>query len=253
MLKMSVFALSLALSSLSLAGDKINICSDKNLWYPFTYVDEGKAVGLHIDIITQALSNLGYEVNYKPLPWKRCVAATKDGDYDAIAVASYKDKRAEFLEFPADAATAKESSERVMQVAYTVVTTAEEAYEFNGDVKTIPEPVRVPRGYSVGDGLKKQGVKVDNGAAGDEKNLKKLLRMGKGSVVMLPQIVDLLEKKDTYKDKLHVSKVPVKSKSYHLPFSKKSKISKEQQGKIWAEIAKVRSDAAFMEKASSKY
>lgn len=253
MLRKSIVLLAVVFSTLSFAGEKLNICMDKNLWYPFTFVESGKASGLHIDIITKALTDLGYEVNYKPLPWKRCVASAKEGKFDAIAVASYKDKRAEFLNFPADAATSKKSIERVMQVEYSVVTVAEEAYEFGGDVSTIPEPVRVPRGYSVGDGLKEQGVKVDDGASGDEKNIQKLLRLGKGSVVTLPQIIELLSLKDAYKNKLYVSKKPVKSKSYYLPFSKKSKISTTEQSKIWKEIAKVRTDSVFMEKATAKY
>jgi len=253
MFKVSFMALAILVSTSSFAAQKINICSDNNLWYPFTFVEKGKAVGLQIDIITKALTDLGYEINFKPLPWKRCLSSAEDGDYDAIATASYKDKRAVFLNYPADAATAKKSTERVMQVEYSVVTIAAEAYEFDGDVNTIPEPVRVPRGYSVGEDLKKQGVKVDDGASGDEKNIKKLLRMGKGSVVTLPQIVELLEQKEAYKDKLYLSKTPVKSKSYYLPFSKKSKISIEDQRKIWAAISKVRNDSVFMESASLKY
>jgi len=253
MAKTGFVVFSLLLSASSFAAGTINICSDKNLWYPFTFVEDRKSTGLHVDIITEALTNLGYEINFQPLPWKRCLSASEDGDFDAIATASYKDQRAEFLNYPADAATAKKSKERVMQVEYSVVTVAAEAYEFTGDVSTIPEPVRVPRGYSVGDGLKKQGVKVDDGASGDEKNIKKLLRMGKGSVVTLPQIVDLLTQKDAYKDKLYVSKTPVKSKSYYFPFSKKSAIPSAEQAKIWTEIASVRNNANFMEKASSKY
>jgi len=241
------------LSASASAGGTINICSDKNLWYPFTFVKDGKAVGLQIDIISKALSNLGYDINYKPLPWKRCISQAKDGDFDAVAVGSYKDKRAVFLNYPKDAATAKKSVQRVMQVEYVVVTLDGSGYEYAGDVKTIPTPVRVPRGYSIGDDLKKQGLTVDDGAAGDENNIKKMLRRENGSVVTLPKIVELLSKQDAYKGKLHVSSTPVKSKSYYLPLSKKRKISKADQEKMWAEIANVRNDLDFMGKMSAKY
>ena len=241
------------LSTSAFAGGDINICSDKNLWYPFTFVKDGKAVGLQIDIISKALSNLEYDMNYKPLPWKRCLSSAKDGDFDAIATASYKDKRAEFLNYPGDASSSKKSAQRVMQVEYVVVTVADSGYEYAGDLKTIPTPVRVPRGYSVGDDLKKQGLKVDDGAAGDENNIKKMLRRGNGSVVTLPAIVELLSKQDVYKGKLHVSSTPVKSKSYYLPFSKKSAISQADQEKIWSEISNVRNDLEFMGKMSAKY
>ena len=209
---------SLLTSSTVFAGETVKICLDKNMWYPFTFVEKGKATGLHIDIVTKAISDLGFTVEYKPLPWKRCVAGANDGDYDAIAVASYKDKRAKALNFPNDAATAEKSNWRVMQVEYTVVSTSTQAYEYEGDVSTLPTPVRVPRGWSIGDDLKKKGVKVDDGATGDEKNLKKLLRMDKGSVVALPQVAELYGKKPAFTGKLHTSKQPIKSKSYYLPF-----------------------------------
>ena len=80
-----------------------------------------------------------------------------------------------------------------------------------------------------------------------------MLRKGDGSVVTLPQIVELLSKQDAYKGKLNVSTLPVKSKSYYLPFSKASKISTADQENIWAEIAKVRNDLEFMGEMSVKY
>jgi len=101
--------------------------------------------------------------------------------------------------------------------------------------------------------LKKQGLKVDDGAAGDENNIKKMLRKGDGSVVTLPQIVELLSKQDAYKGKLNVSTTPVKSKSYYFPFSKASAITKVDQEKIWTEIANVRNDLEFMGGMSAKY
>lgn len=235
------------------AGEKIKICLDKNMWYPFTFVEKGKATGLHIDIVSKAAKDIGFEVEYKPLPWKRCVAGANDGDYDAIAVASYKDKRAKTLNFPKDAPESSKSQWRVMQVEYTVVTTKETSYEYAGDAGSIPTPVRVPRGWSIGDDLKKQGVKVDDGASGDEKNFKKLLRMNKGSVVALPQVAELYSAKKQFSGALYASKTPLKSKSYYLPFSKKSKISEEDQQRIWDQIAKVRDDKGFIEQASSKY
>jgi polar amino acid transport system substrate-binding protein len=252
-MKLFVLIFSLLTSSAVFASQTVKICLDKNMWYPFTFVEKGQATGLHIDIVSKAINDLGFTVEYKPLPWKRCVAGANDGDYDAIAVASYKDKRAKTLNFPSDAASAAKSTWRVMQVEYTVVSTTAQSYEYDGDINTLPTPVRVPRGWSIGDDLKKQGVKVDDGASGDEKNLKKLLRMDKGSVVALPQVAELYSKKSNFKGKLHASKKPIKSKSYYLPFSKKSKISDEDQQRIWAQIAKVRDDVAFIESVSVNY
>lgn len=234
-------------------AETVKICSDLNFWYPFTMVEDGKAVGIHIDIVNEALSNLGMNAKFRPLPWKRCLNEAKVGSVDAIATASYKTDRAEYLHYPEDASTATKSKFRVAQVEYVVVTTADNPYEFNGDIHSLPEPVRAPRGWSIVSDLTNQGINVDSQAAGDEVNIKKLLRQGKGSLVTIPDVVQELEKRPEYQGKLKVSSTPIKSKSYFLPFSKKTKISKEHIEKIWAEIAKIRDNPEKMAAIASKY
>ena len=103
------------------------------------------------------------------------------------------------------------------------------------------------------DDLQKQGVKVDAEARGDENNIKKLLRAGKGVVVTIPDVIKALEKKPSYQGKLKISAVPLKSKSYYFPISLKSKLSKDKIQAIWTEIAKIRDDEAKMAAMASKY
>lgn len=234
-------------------AETITVCSDNNFWYPFTLTENGKAAGLHIDIINTALTNLGHTVKFRPLPWKRCLDEAKNGQVDGVATASYKDKRAEFLRYPDDAATSKVGEFRVSQVEYVIVTASSSPYEFDGNVASLPQPVRAPRGYSVVDDLQKEGVKVDSEARGDENNVKKLLRAGKGVVVTIPEVIKALEKKPSYQGKLKISAIPLKSKSYYLPFSHKSKLSEEKIAAIWNEIVKIRDDETKMAAMASKY
>lgn len=241
------------ISTASASAQTVKICSDINFWYPFTMVEDGKAVGIHIDIIRQALSNLKIDVEFKPLPWKRCLSEAEEGEVDAVATASFKDERAVFMKYPDDAKTAAKSPLRVSQVEYVVVTAAGNAYEYANDMKTIPQPIRAPRGYSIVGDLEGKGINVDSQASGDEFNVKKLLRDNKGSIVTIPEVITQLEKRPEYKGKFKVSKVPVTSKSYYLPFSKKSQIKKEQIDAIWAEIAKIRDDEDRMATIASKY
>jgi len=253
MRKLCLLGLLCGVASASLAAEPLKICTDLNFWYPFTFVKDGKSVGLHLDIISSAADRVGVSIEYFPLPWRRCLKEVEGGSYDGIAVASYKDARAEFMHYPDDAVNAKRSGLRVMQVEYVVVTPALSGYEYTGDVATLPTPVRIPRGYSIADDLKKNGVDVDSSAAGDENNIRKMLRAGKGSLVTLPKIVEVLGARPEFRDKLKVSAQPLKSKSYYLTFSKKGKATADIRQKLWNEIAVVREDAAFMEAASSKY
>lgn len=225
------------------------VCSDENYWYPFTFTQGGQVAGLHVDIITQAMSHLGHQIVFKPLPWQRCLEEAKAGRFDAVATASYKPERAEFLVYPDDATSAKKSKWAVSQVEYIVVTPVAAGYQYGGDAKALPPPVRIPRGYSVADELKKLGVSVDDGAAGDEQNFAKLMRDGKGSVVTLPEIAEKQLKKPAYAGKLAVSTTPYTTKSYFLPFAKAAAVTPDDMKKVWAEIAKVR-DAKLAELAA---
>ena len=72
-------------------------------------------------------------------------------------------------------------------------------------------------------------------------------------VVVIPEMAEKLNQNPAYKGKLKISQKPWKSKSYFLPFSKKSKISDQDIRRLWDEIEKVREDALFMAEQARKY
>lgn len=256
-------AVSLVTPASAKAGTAITVCTDSNFWYPFTYVkqDTKQASGLHIDIITKALKEAGYEPIYKPMPWKQCLKEAKIGLVDAIATVSYKEDRSNFLDFPKDAATQEpdaKSKERVTQVEYVVVTPALDArgnrdtYSYQGDIKTIPNPVRIPAGYSIVDTLELAGLKVEENPSSIV-NFKKLVKEKKGSVIDLNDVTKHLNTQAEFSGKLKVSDKPIFSKSYFLAFTKKGNVKEDSQKKIWAEIAKVREDSTQMGQFLEKY
>lgn len=250
-----VIAAAIGLSTLSstIRAETLKICSDVNFWYPFTMVEDGKAVGIHIDVIREALASLGMEASFRPLPWKRCLNEAKRGYMHAVATASYKDDRAEYLHYPEGAKEATKSPYRVTQVEYVIVTSASDPYEFDGDVTTIPTPIRAPRGYSIVSDLESKGLKVDSQAAGDVQNIKKLFRSGKGSLVTYPAAITELIKKTEYKGKLKISSKALKSKSYYLPFSKESSLTPERMQQIWDAIAEIRDNPEKMAAIAEQY
>lgn len=235
-----------------LQAKTIKIATDQNMWYPYSYEENGVVKGLHVDIVKHALKNIGYSFSLTPLPWKRCLVLANRGEYDAIISASYQYKRSQYLYYPIDASTAKESDYRITQVSYSIVTHIDNPYMFKGNPKTLPRPVRVPRGYSVVDDLKKESVLVEEGPS-DINNFRKLLRDKKGCIVTIPEIADMLMKNPTFRGQVKVHQIPFKSKSYFLVFSKKGIVSKTDREKIWEEIKKVRDNDELMEKLLSKY
>lgn len=255
MKRVASFVLAAALSAIAPISNaaEVKICTDNNFWYPFTLVKDGTPAGIHVDIITRALTNLGHEARIQPLPWLRCLQEAEKGLVDGIATSSYKPDRAEYLRFPENAATEARHPLAVSQVEYVVVTTTGDSYEFNGDVKTLPTPIRAPRGYSVVDDLTKEGLTVDSGASGDENNLMKLMRDKQGVVVTIPDVLQIFLKRPQFEGKLKISEKPLTSKSYFFPISKKSALSDDQIKQIWDEISKVRQDQAVMAEIVSKY
>ncbi|MCP4106602.1 MAG: transporter substrate-binding domain-containing protein [Desulfobacteraceae bacterium] len=230
----------------------INICTDMSTWYPFTYKEKGESRGMHVDIVAQALKNLGYKYKFFPVLWDRCLRMTAQGIYDSLVSGSYKAKRAENLYYPDDAPTTKKSKWRIMQVEYVLVTPIDDPYEFQGDIKTLPIPIRAPTGYSIVDDLRKKNIKVITGKT--RKNLRSVTRMKKGGVISTPSNARMLIKKHGYQTRLKIHDIPIKSKSYYMLFSKRSaNLSKDEMVNIWNEIARLRDNEEFMLKVQTKY
>jgi len=239
-----VLSVLLGFSNSAFSAD-IKICTDQNFWYPFTFVTKGASDGLHVSVAKRALQDSGHNVQFIPMDWKKCLSAAKKGKVDAVISASYKDKRAKFLHYPADAKTSKKSASRITQVEYVVVSMTDEPYEFNGDVKTLPSPVRAPKSYSIVDDLKKEGVKVKTGK-GDIFNLNRLVKSKKGVVITLPEIAKRLGSAKKFAGKLRVHAKPIKSKSYYMAISKKSALTQTEREDIWSNIAKTRDNEVLM-------
>ncbi len=235
------------------ASNVTRVCLDESEWYPFTLVEGGTASGIHIDIIKRAFDRVGATVHFLPMPWRRCLREAMRGRVDAVGTASFNEKRAAYLRYPDDAANEKNSRYRVAQVEYVILTLEIDPFQFNGDVATLPKPVRAPRGYSVVADLNRLGVEVDDNSASDEVNIKKLLREKRGSVVIIPEMAKKLGQQASYKGRLKISEKPWKSKSYFLPFSKKSTVSDQTIQAVWVEIEAARNDIDFMDMQTARY
>ncbi len=234
-------------------AETLEISTDSSKWYPYTYEENGKSKGMHIDIVTQALKNLGHKAAYSPLPWKRCLRMAQTGKYNAVISASYKPERSEYMYYPPDAAFSSKSKWRITQVEYVVVTHIDSHYVFEGDIKTLPKPVRAPLGYSVVDDLEAKGIKVTT-APNITDNMVDLVRLRRGVVITPPTNVKLMQQDPRFSNQLRIHEVPFVSKSYFMPFSKKNpKVNQEEMVRIWKEIARLRDDEQFMRQLTIKY
>ncbi len=236
-----------------LHAETILISTDASRWYPYTYVEEGEAKGIHIDIVSAALKNLGYEVIFKPFPWKRSLRMAEIGRSNAVVSASYKPERAQYMHYPTDAASSKESRWRITQVGYVVVTPQQSDYEFDGDIATLPHPVRAPLGYSIVEDLRKKGIVVTT-ASNFTQNMKSLIHSQKGVVITPLLNAKMLSADTRFSAQFKISPKEVAAKSYFMTFSKKNpNVTQQEMGNIWNEIKNLREDKTYMRKLSEQY
>lgn len=247
------FCILISLLAECVVSKEIAVCSDENYWYPFSYVnDSGKAEGIHVDMLEYILEKLEYDYSITPLPWKRCLLETRDGKYDAVLSASYKSERAEYLEYPANASE-DASAVYLTKVEYVVVTHRENTYRYNGDVLTLPQPVRGVLGYSIVDDLLSQGVEVYKGFNVRD-NIDLLIRSKRGAVITTPNTAKAIIDEFGLGKSLVVNETMLASKAYYLPFSiLKKSVTSEMRRAIWKECEKLRNETRFMDSLYLKY
>lgn len=256
MVAVSLFVVMTSSSAMAATGKVINLCVDNNDWKPFAFISKGKVQGIFIDLMRGGIEKAGYKANFRSMPWDVCLNQVKAGNLDGAVPASYKADRAEFMNYPDDAATNHESKWSVGKADYVVlvkVASKDGNYEYDGDPKTLPQPIYIPRSYSVADDLKKLGLQVSTNARYDEVNLYQLLQSNTGSAVAAGVAVNSILENKFFAGKFKVSRQSYTTKTYYMPIGKSSQIPKADMEKIWDNIADLRADNAWMRKAIAKY
>lgn len=244
--------LTFCLPTLGSEEGAFRICTDANPWYPFTFERNGESKGLHVDIVKLACKEAALECEFQPLPWKRCLLSVKNGKMDAVVSASYNSDRSSYMDYPPIEASYHKSPWRITQAEYVVVTLANNKYDFDGDLSTLPTPVIAPSGYSIINDLEKAGLKV----TGYSKNMamfKALLRTNVGSAISLTPIPDFLESANVFVDRLKIHTKPIISKSYFVAISKKTLLSNASKLALWKSVVAIREDKDRFHRLLQKY
>jgi len=242
---LSLFLLSVTLPGAAMAGDRLISCVDHS-WYPFTFLASYKGGGLYVDMFHEAGERLDLTTRARAVPWGRCMEYIHNGEADAVIGISFKEERTSFLHYPTQPDGSPDYDYRLNTLDYVVVTMADQNYQYQGDPNTIPQPVRVPNGYSVGGALAEEGLDVDTSARNDRANLINLVTAGNGSAVMLRQLAQVMAEKEFFAGKLSISEMPYQSRRYFMAFSKQTDFSEEERWAVWNELKNVRDDTALM-------
>ncbi len=243
--RLALGLLGLAFSLPALANDQLTLCFEKKQVVPWRLANN---TGLNFDLFAIVEARLKIKFKYEPLPWKRCLAKMQTNEVQGAFSVSYTDDRRVFGAYPGG--PEPDIRKRLHDSRYMLVRRKGSALDWDGrQFSKLDGGIAFQLGYSVGDMLKRLGVKAEEtndslnvighrvltgsvaGAALYDSDASILMRMGLGAQLeMLP--------------------VPLIEKPYFLMFSHQLLKSQPQLvERIWKEIEEARNSPEYLKKA----
>lgn len=124
--------------------EKITILRSQDDWGPNEFIDSnGQLAGYHIDLIKLAAAELGVEVEFVSMPWKRVLNSMQDGLADAVSYVIHTPNREYFLIYKPGNVISQGSS----RFAYL----KDSGFHYNGDPESVKDlRIGVINGYNYG-------------------------------------------------------------------------------------------------------
>lgn len=127
------------LSSLSAWG--YTVTAAQNPWPPFAMKGSANNQGIAIDIVTEALSTQGHQLQVKILPWSRAVEDVKEGRIDLLIATWFTQERANYLIY----------SDSYLENQLKFIKKSGDSFEFDGITSLNNKKIGIVRGYGYGD------------------------------------------------------------------------------------------------------
>lgn len=129
---------------------------------PWTYPD---GTGLNVEMMKIVGQKLGFTVEWKAFPWKRCLEMLKENQTDAVPGASFKEERKEIGKYPLTNKGELDNSRCMMVDGYSIYRLKGNDLDFDGKTFiNLKGQIGAQRGYSVVETMKNMGITVDEGA-----------------------------------------------------------------------------------------
>lgn len=228
----------------------VTLCNEDEDVFPWT-LKNGKGLDLHL--VEQAAAKAGIALKVHTTPWRRCLLEIESGQVDGGFSASYKEDRAKFAVYPSVRGK-PDASRRLHNDTYSLYRALGSSLDWNGrEFSGLTGTVGVPGGYSIGDDLKKLGVKIDDASKTAETNFLKLVAGRVQAVAALTMEADrLIKSNPDLVGKVEKIKTPLVEKPYFLIFGKafytrEPKLVED----FWTMVATVRKSAEYRAKESA--
>lgn len=189
------------------------------LWPPHTTLaaDGRTPGGLHTDIVMRVMRDAGFELLVDVVSWERCLKDLADGYYAAAYAASFREERAKYAVYPAEA---------MDTVRYVAVIRAGEAsgWDARHDYASLPQPLAAPRGWAITEEIRtRSGLPIDDNSTHNEQDIRKLLAGRIGTAVVEFRAAQQLLAAFDPGGRLQILDEPVVAeRRYYIIFSRKA-------------------------------
>ncbi len=197
---------------------------------PFEYKENGKAMGMDIEILDAVKAKAGIDLSIEFLPWNRALDQVQKGTADGIFSMLKNAEREAFLQFPA-------------QPLYTSRTVIFAHESFAGDIKSLDDlkgqTVGVVLGNSYGKSFDSATHFTKDGAADQDTMMKKFIS-GRSKLVITSEEVGQYQLKNLG-GKGRVLSLKVAKEQYYVGISKASANGKalfDKMAQAFAELEK---------------
>lgn len=230
------------------AADKpvVKACYEDEDSYPWVLKDRP---GLNILMLQMVQERLGSKIEMTPLPWRRCMLSVKIGKMDAAFKISYSAARAaELGDFPM-AGDKPDASKRMLTLSYSLYRLKGSPVDWDGKRLKIKGSVGAQAGFSAVEQMRSWGIKVDDGTASPDTNLKKLLLGRFEAVALQTEEGDFrVDSNPEFKARIERISPVLVEKPYFLIFSKQfAAAHPEHVNAVWDTIGRVRESAEYLD------
>jgi polar amino acid transport system substrate-binding protein len=250
-----IFLLLFCLTSQAYSSDvgrrPVTVCVEDRFWPLGSFFVDGRPAGTQISLLQRAFEENALVYKIIPMPWKRCLSATANGDIDAVLGAAYRPSRAEKYRYPDGATNVAPHTQAIGQTSFVLVLNKGKKVSDLSKGLLPYSPVAMPIGYPTAETLRKQGVTVvEVVKSSDLFDL--LSRRRVGGLLLIGSFADFFRTRPTVGDKFEYHPMPQSPTPSYLAFSRKSTLPVPVIQTIWRSVATARADNSFVAAAQEK-
>ncbi len=181
-------------------------------WFPYTYKENGEALGFEIEIFKAVMKSLNIETDFIKYPWRRCLNSLEEGSADAVVSLLKTPERDKYTLFP----------DNYISLSKTVLfTKVGNNIEFKGSYEDLKSyTIGVISGFSYGDSFDKAYYLKKDYAQNAQMLIKKLLNDRHDLAAENQVVISGYALKMNVKDKIKFLNPPIHTQKLYVGFSK---------------------------------